>query len=126
MPSKGPFIAAIALALSLTSCGPPLVWGGDKATKSRLLKIVPLGSGVDVLEAEAEARGWRISYRDDRQFAKGRAHYFGGGCEYQGGVSRHIVVAEYGVLTTSVESVWLFEGAGKLASLCIRRTTDAP
>ena len=119
-------IIAICLLLPLMSCGPPLVWGGDEATKSRLLKIVPLGSTVSELDAEAEEREWRILFRDDRSFPTGTPHYLSEGCQHQGGVSRDIIVAEYGLLTTSVETSWLFNRSGKLASLCIRRTTDAP
>lgn len=115
---------AICLALTLTSCGPPLVWGGDEATKERLLKIVPLGTEVSKLEAEAETRRWRLR-RDDRIFPKGESHYLAEGCEHQGGVRRGVVIAEYGLVTTSVETSWLFDEKGKLASLCIRRTTDA-
>lgn len=38
----------------------------------------------------------------------------------------NFIVAEYGpVFTTSVESLWMFDEAGKLAELCIRSTTDA-
>jgi hypothetical protein len=40
-------------------------------------------------------------------------------------VSRNFIVAEYGLLVTSVEALWMFDDAGKLADLCIRRTTDA-
>ena len=116
----------VVLVLSLCGCGPPLVWGSDEATKGRLLEIVPIGSTVGDLEAEVDAREWRISNRDDRQFPKGEPHYLADGCEHQGGVSRRIIVAEYGLLTTSVETSWLFDANGKLASLCIRRTTDAP
>ena len=116
--------SAICLALTLTSCGPPLVWGGNEATKERLLKIVPLGSQVSELEAEAEARQWRLR-SDDRVFPKGEPHYLAEGCEHQGGVRRGVIIAEYGLLTTSVETSWLFDEEGKLASLCIRRTTDS-
>ena len=119
-------ISIVCLTLALASCGPPLVWGGDEATKDRLLAIVPLGSSVDALEKEASEQGWRMFYRDDRDFARGVAHYFGSGCEHQGGVSRRIIVAEYGILTTSVETVWLFDENAQLRELCIRRTTDAP
>lgn len=118
-------LALAVLALSLSGCGPPLVWGGNEATKGRLLEIVPLGSTIGDLEAEAQNRGWRISNRDDRSFPKGEPHYLAKGCEHQGGVSRKIIVAEYGLLTTSVETSWLFDANGKLGSLCIRRTTDA-
>jgi hypothetical protein len=103
-----------------------LVWGGDEATKGRLLEIVPPGSTVADLEAETEAREWRMSSRDDRSFPKGEPHYLAESCEHQGGVSRIIIVAEYGLLTTSVETSWLFDAKGKLRSLCISRTTDAP
>jgi len=120
------WLTSFALALALAGCGPPLVWGGDEATKARLLEIVPIGSTVRQLEREAETRGWRISYRDDRSFPKGAPHYFEGGCVHQGGVSRYVIVAEYGILTTSVESVWLFDKEGKLGTVCVRRTTDAP
>lgn len=116
----------LVASIALSSCSPPLVWGGDEATKERLLAIVPIGSSVDALEHEASSRDWRISSRDDRSFAKGQSQYFGDGCQYQGGVSRYIIVAEYGVLTTSVETVWLFDEHRKLGDLCIRRTTDAP
>ena len=122
--SRTSLIAVLTLLLS--GCGPPLVWGSDEATRNRLLGIVPFGSTIANLEAEAEERNWRVSARDDRPFAKGKAHYFGDGCEYQGGVSRYIIVAEYGLLTTSVETVWLFDGDGKMRGLCVRRTTDAP
>ena len=116
----------LSFAVSLFGCGPPMVWGGDEATKERLLDLVPKGSSVSVLETEAKRRNWRISNRDDRTFEKGLPHYFGGGCEYHGGVSRKVIVAEYGILPTTVETVWLFDAAGKLGALCIRRTTDAP
>ena len=119
-------LAVAVLALTLSSCGPPLVWGDDEATQGRLLEIVPLGSTVGDLEAEAETRGWRISNRDDRSFPRGEPHYLAEGCEHQGGVSRKIIVAEYGLLTTSVETSWLFDANGRLGSLYIRRTTDAP
>lgn len=119
-------LIVIVASLSLASCGPPLVWGGDEATHDRLLEIVPVGSTIDALEAEAKARGWRISNRDDRSFAKGLPHYWGEGCEHQGGVSRTVIVAEYGLFTTSVETEWLFDARKHLGSLCIRRTTDAP
>ncbi len=119
-------LLVLPLAFSLFGCGPPLVWGGEKATKDRLLGIVPEGSTVSVLEAEAMSRRWRVSNRDDRTFEKGLAHYFGGGCKYQGGVTRTVIVAEYGVLTTTVETVWLFDASGELSALCVRRTTDAP
>ena len=118
-------LALSVLALSLCSCGPPLVWGGDEATKGRLLEIIPVGSTIGDLEGEAENRGWRISNRDDRSFAKGEPHYLAEGCEHQGGVSRKIIVAEYGLHTTSVETSWLFDANGRLGSVCIRRTTDA-
>ena len=114
------------LSASLAGCGPPLVWGGDEATKGRLIDLVPIGSTVNFLEAEAKIRNWRVSNRDDRTFKKGLPHYFGDGCEHRGGVSRTVIVAEYGLLTTSVETEWLFDKAGKLGELCIRRTTDAP
>jgi len=115
----------ICLVLTLAGCGPPLVWGSDEATKERLLKIVPTGSTVSFLEIEAESRGWRVSYRDDREFEHGLPHYFGDSCEHQGGVSRYVVVAEYGILTTAVETVWLFNEDAELGMMCIRRTTDA-
>lgn len=114
------------LSASLAGCGPPLVWGGDEATRSRLIDLVPIGSTVSFLEAESKIRNWRVSNRDDRTFKKGLPHYFGDGCEHQGGVSRTVIVAEYGLLTTSVETEWLFDKAGKLGELCFRRTTDAP
>lgn len=110
----------------LASCGPPLVWGGDEATKGRLLKILPIGSTVNALEAEAKSRHWRVSSRDDRSFKRGLTHYFGGECRYQGGMSEYVVVAEYGLLTTTVETVWLFNEAGNLAEVCVRRSTDGP
>jgi hypothetical protein len=118
-------IVLLASALSLSGCGPPLVWGGDQATRDRLLKIVPVGSAIGTLEAEAKSRGWRISSRDDRAFPKGEEHYFGNGCQHQGGMSENIVVAEYGLLTTTVESVWMFDRAGRLGDICVRRSTDA-
>ena len=114
------------LVFSIGACGPPLVWGGDDATKARLLAIVPLGTTVAGVEAEAKSRNWRISNRDNRRFPLGEPHYFGRGCSHQGGVSRTIIVAEYGLLTTSVETVWLFDEGGKLGYLCVDRTTDAP
>lgn len=83
------------------------------------------GSTVEKLEAEAASRGWNIRSRDERSFELGSPHYFGVSCVYQGGVSRYIIVAEYGILTTSVETVWLFDKYGRLGDLCIRRTTDA-
>lgn len=116
----------ILLTFFLSGCGPPLVWGGNDATKDRLLKIVPIGATVRDLETEVAARDWRISSRDDRRFTKGESHYFGDGCQFQGGVSRRVVVAEYGLLTTTVETVWLFDERDKLGGLCIRRTTDGP
>ena len=112
------------LTVLLSGCGPPLVWGGDDATKSRLLQIVPVGSTIADLETKAKARDWQISYPDDRSFAKGTTAYFSDGCEYQGGVSRNVIIAEYGLLTTSVESLWLYDEDGKLRDLCLRRTTD--
>ena len=112
------------LPVLLSGCGPPLVWGGDAATKNRLLQIVPVGSTIVDLEAKAKARNWQISYRDDRSFAKGTTAYLSDGCEYQGGVSRYVIIAKYGLLTTSVESLWLFDENGKLRGLCLRRTTD--
>jgi hypothetical protein len=115
----------LLLFVSLSGCGPPLVWGGDNATKGRLLKLVPLGSSVAELEGEAKNRGWRVFYRDDRRFKKGLPHYFGNGCRFQGGVSRDFIVAKYGLLRTDVEALWMFDDAGKLADLCIRRTTDS-
>lgn len=119
-------LALLVLVLALSSCGPPLVWGGDGPTRDRLLKLVPLGSTVGELEAEAEDHRWRNLFRDDRTFGKGEPHYFGNGCRFQGGVSMNFIVAEYGpVFTTSVESLWMFDEAGKLAELCIRSTTDA-
>ena len=119
-------LALLVLMFSLNSCGPPLVWGGDNQTRERLLGIVPIGSTVGNLEAEAVARGWPIFFADDRIFKKGELHYFGNGCRYQGGVSRNFIVAEYGpVITTSVEGLWMFDEAGKLGEVCIRRTTDA-
>src|SRR3546814_2618243 len=60
----------ILFTFLLSGCGPSLVWGGDEATKDRLLKIVPIGSTVRDLETKAAARDWRISSRDDRQFPK--------------------------------------------------------
>ncbi len=119
-------LAPIFIAMTLSSCAPPLVWGGDEATKARLLEIVPVGSTIAELEGEADSRDWRISNRDDRSFPKGQSHYFAKGCEFQGGENRTIIVAEYGLLTTSVETVWLFDESEKLGSLCIRRTTDSP
>jgi hypothetical protein len=103
-----------------------LVWGGDEATKDRLLKIVPIGSTVNVLEAEAKSRRWRVWSRDDRSFRRGLTHYFGGACRHQGGVSEYVVVAEFGLLTTTVETVWLFNEVGRLAEVCVRRSTDGP
>ena len=116
----------LTLAFSLSACGPPLVWGGDEATRNKLLKVVPIGSTAGKLEAEARSRGWRVSSRDDRLFRRGLEHYFGNGCRYQGGVSEYVVIAEYGLLTTTVETVWLFNEAGKLGGLCVRRSTNAP
>jgi len=98
----------------------------DEATRNRLLKIVPIGSTVIALEAEARAHGWRVSSRDDRPFKRGLAHYFGGECRHQGGVNEKVIVAEYGMLTTTVETVWLFNQAGRLAEVCLRTSTDAP
>jgi hypothetical protein len=118
-------LISILILFSLASCGPPLVWGGDEATKDRLLEIIPLGTTVDALEAEAKARDWRMFIGDDRSFPKGERHYFGGGCEYQGGVSRNYTVAEYGLFTTSVEALWLFDEHDRLGALCVRSTTDA-
>lgn len=119
-------LTVIVASLSIASCGPPLVWGGDEATRDRLLEIVPVGSTIVDLEAKAKARGWRISNRDDRSFPKGLPHYWGKGCEHQGGVSRTVIVVEYGLFSTSVETEWLFDTRKRLGSLCIRRTTDAP
>jgi hypothetical protein len=84
-----------------------------------------LGSTVSEFEAEAKDRRWRVFHRDDRHFKKGLPHYFGNGCRFQGGVSRDFIVAEYGFFRTDVEALWMFDEAGKLADLCIRRTTDA-
>src|SRR3546814_2915709 len=61
----------ILLTFFLSGFGPPLVWGGNDATKDRLLKIVPIGATVRALETEVAARDWRISSRDDRRFTKG-------------------------------------------------------
>lgn len=119
-------LAFFVLLPFLASCGPPLVWGGDEATKERLLAIVPVGSSVQRLQSEATAREWRVSFHDERTFKDGLVHDFGDGCAFKGGISTNIIVAEYGVLTTSVETKWMFNAAGKLADLCIRRTTDAP
>ncbi len=116
----------LVFLLLLNSCGPPLVWGGDAKTKERLLEVLPLGSSVDQLETEANARSWRLLFADDRVFEAGTEHYFGNGCRFQGGVSRDFIVAEYGpVFTTSVESVWMFDEDGKLGDVCVRSTTDA-
>src|SRR4029450_13447448 len=112
----------LLLLLSLSGCSPPLVWGGDNATKERLLKLVPRGSTASELESKAKDDGWRDFLRDDRHFKKGTPHYFGNGWRFQGGVSRDFIIAEYGFLfKTSVEAVWMFDEAGKLADLCIRR-----
>lgn len=118
-------IVLLAFALSLSGCGQPLLWRNDKATRDRLLKIVPVGSAISTLEAEAKSRGWRISSRDDRTLPKGEEHYFGNRCRHQGGMSENIVVAEHGLLTTTVESVWIFDRAGRLGDVCVRRSTDA-
>jgi hypothetical protein len=103
-----------------------LVWGSDEAIKSRLLKIVPVGSTVNALDAEVRVHGWRVSSRDGRPFKRGGAHYFGGECRHQGGESEKVIVAEYGLMTTTVETVWLFNQAGRLNEVCIRKSTDAP
>ncbi|MBD3747045.1 MAG: hypothetical protein IE932_12630 [Sphingopyxis terrae] len=116
--------AALAL-IGLAGCAPPLVWGGNDATRERLLKIVPIGSSAKKLEEAAKANGWKLTSHDNRKFTKGEPHYFGGGCQTEGGIRRHSVVAEYGLFTTSVEAVWLFDEGAKLRRVCLRRTTDA-
>lgn len=109
----------------LAGCGPPLVWGGNDATRERLLEIVPIGSSAKKLDEAAKANGWRLKVHDNRTFAKGKPHYFGNGCQTAGGITRDSVVAEYGVLTTSVQAVWLFDEKEHLRRVCVRRTTDA-
>jgi len=120
------FLSLLVPLFLLSSCKPPLVWGGDEHTKERLLEILPLGSTIADVEAEARSRGWRIFWADDRIFPKGTEHYFGNGCHYQGGVSRDFIIADYGrPFRTSVESLWMFDEVGKLGELCVRSTTDA-
>ncbi|RJX69947.1 hypothetical protein D6858_03390 [Tsuneonella suprasediminis] len=103
-----------------------MVWGGDEKTRERLLEVLPLGSTLDELETEANARSWQLFFADDRIFKAGEEHHFGNGCRFQGGVSRNYIVAEYGpIFTTSVESLWMFDEVGKLGDVCGRSTTDA-
>lgn len=118
-------LVGILVLAGLAGCGPPLVWGGNAATKERLLKIVPIGSSVKKLEVAAKANGWEMKMHDNRTFAKGEPHYFGDGCQTEGGIKRDSVVAQYGVFTTSVEAVWLFDEKENLRRVCLRRTTDA-
>lgn len=119
-------IVILVLVLAgLAGCGPPLVWGGNAATKEKLLQIVPIGSSAKRLEVAAKANDWDMKTHDNRTFPKGEPHYFGDGCQSEGGIRRNAVVAEYGVFTTSVEVVWLFDEKENLRRVCVRRTTDA-
>ena len=113
----------LAAAL-LSSCTPPVAWGGDEAIKTRLLAAFPIGTSIDQVEAEAARRKWRQIGRGENRPPKGAPHYFDD-CQFQGGPSRLFIVAEYGILPTTIESLFLFDARRRLAGLCIRRTTDA-
>jgi len=106
-----------------------LVRGNDEAVKERLLRIVPAGSSRSILENEIRKRQWKHVRWDDRVFPIGSPHYFddhGRACRYRGGPSVTVVVAEYRTpFTTTVQTAWLFNKQNGVATVCVRRTTEA-
>jgi len=116
---------AILSLFFLAGCGPSYVWGDDAATARRLLKMVPQGSSLNDLGAEAARREWRLDQRNIHIFEAGEPHYFDD-CEGKGGPAVPVIVADYwSPFRTVVESLWLFDPEKKLVGVCVRRSVDA-
>ena len=76
-------ITVLLLLLLLAGCGPSYVWGDDADTARQLLQMVPQGSSLNDLRAEAGRRGWKLDQRNTHIFEAGEPHYFGG-CDGKG------------------------------------------
>jgi hypothetical protein len=91
----------------------------------RLLKLVPKGSSLAELRREATRRNWQISEPNVRLINDGSTTWIDG-CRGRGGAMAPVVIAEYGSpFTTSVETIWIFDGNDRLARVCVRKTVDA-
>jgi hypothetical protein len=92
----------------------------DEAIETWLLKSVPIGANLNQLEIVAKQQGWKINSMWDEN--KPNSDW--------GGVDGAKVVWVYigGYHTffkTDIDSFWAFDESGHLASLKIRRMTDA-
>lgn len=117
---------AIGSLFFVAGCGPSYVWGDDAATAKRLLEMVPQGSSLSDLTAEAARREWRLDQRNVHILEAGKLHYFDG-CKGQGGPAVPVIVADYrSPFRTIVETLWLFDSKQRLAGVCVRRSVDAP
>jgi hypothetical protein len=118
-------ITVLLLLLLLAGCGPPYVWGDDAVTARQLLQMVPQGSSLNDLRAEAGRRGWKLDQRNTHILEAGEPHYFNN-CDGKGGPAVPVIIADYwGPLRTVVETLWIFGPEKKLVSVCVQRSVDA-
>jgi hypothetical protein len=116
-------ITVLSLFL-LAGCGPSYVWGDEADTARELLQMVPQGSSLNDLRAEAGRRGWKLNQRNIHTFEPGEPHYFDG-CDGKGGPAVPVIIADYrGPLRTTVETLWIYGPTKRLIGVCVRRSVD--
>jgi hypothetical protein len=87
--------------------------------------MVPEGSSLNDLRAQATRREWKLDQRNLRILEAGETHYFDD-CVGKGGPAVPVIVADYwSPFRTVVETLWIFGPDKKLLSVCVRRSVDA-
>lgn len=113
------------LLFAIAGCAPYYVWGSEQRIEKQLLTMVPLGSSLAALEAQAERRGWVLDYRNFRSAPAGAKTYFDDHhreCRSRGGEVLHSIIAHYHApIGTYVDAMWLFDANRKLAKICVRK-----
>lgn len=122
-------VSICALLFAMAACAPTYVWGDADGIRSRLVRMVPLGSSLARLESMANKRGWAIDNRDVRDSPAGSKTYMHDArldCRSRGGPVVPVIIARYSApFETYVESLWLFDRQKRLRDICVRKTVDA-
>ena len=115
--------------LSVAYCAPPYVWGDEDQIEKQLLRMVPLGSSPEELQAAAKRPGWEIELLNVYRSEPDRESYMDDhdrDCRTRGGLVAPIIIARfYAPFETVVETQWMFDERSGLRDICVRSTVDA-
>lgn len=126
---KSGIVLLASLLMCFWGCAPTYAIGTETEVKRKLLDIVPLRSTVSDFRRAAARQSWTVVEHRTETLEEGKRALFhkpGRECRGKGGPVLYAVVSRYhSPLLTVVETLWVFDSAGRLKDLCVRKVKDA-